>query len=164
MEETEKKLTLSGDNRLLVGGVIYFLALALIIWLGYAWRMIVVQRQNSKIQSIKAEVYAQVDEEELSQLEGRIGKLATLYGQPVVSKLLADIEKSIPKNTVLSSIEIEKDKLIIGGITTDYRSVPLFATALKQQSALLDNVEVREANHSAENGKVIVSFILESKL
>ncbi len=164
MEESEKRLILSGDNRLLVGGVIYFLALGLIIWLGYAWRMIAIQRQNSKIQSIQAEVYAQIDEEELSQLEGRIGRLATLYGQPVVSKLLADIEKSIPKNTVLSSVQIERGKLIISGTASDYRSVPLFATALKQQSALLDNVEVKEANRSAENGKVVISFILESKL
>lgn len=164
MEESEKEKILSGDNRLLVGGLIYLLAISLFIWLGYAWRMISIQRQNSKIKSIKAEVYSQISEDELSQLENRVGKLSTLYGQPVASKIFADIEKSVPKNVVLSSVQIERGRLVVSGTASDMRSVPLFATALSEQSSLLDSVEIKSASQTVEGDKVVISFVLESKL
>ncbi len=152
------------ENRILIWGVIYFLVLGLLIWLGYGWRMIQIQRQKSLIQSIKKEVYSQIDEESLNKLESRVGQLATLYGQPVATKLLKDIEKSIPKNVTLSSIQIEGRTLVLRGTTSDYRAIPLFATALSEQSKLVDAAEVKEAGRAVENEQVVISFVLEANL
>jgi Tfp pilus assembly protein PilN len=154
----------TSSRKILVGGIIYFLAIAVIIWILYALRLGQIKLTESKIKSLKQEVGSQLSEDELAQLEVQSANLNSLYGKPLATKILRGISSAIPRTVVITSINIAGDEVVISGESPSYGDVILFATVLNKESTTLKDVEVTRASTGPVSGGTGVNFSLKGNI
>jgi len=163
MEQEVKPINTSSSS-LLVSGLIYFLLIAVAMWLLYAVRLTQIKMAESKTQSIKEEIQGQISEDELAQLEIRATKIAALYGKPFATKLLREVAGAIPRNTTLTSLDLAGGQLTLQGSSASFDEVSLFATALNKQSTVLQNIEITQVVRNVDSSQGAVGFSLQADL
>lgn len=101
---------------------------------------------------------------EAEELESRRMKLESILGRPgILSILLDDVSRLVPKNVWLQSLSVEGPIVTISGSTTDLSAVALFTTTLGQSSALT-GVEMRSIQQGVAGERMVTQFQLTGRL
>lgn len=101
---------------------------------------------------------------EAEDFESRRARLQSILGRPgVLSILLDDVSRLVPRNVWLQSLSVEGPLVTIAGSTTDLSAVALFTTMLGQSQALT-GVEMRSIQQGDAGERMVTQFQLTGRL
>ncbi|MDQ7843060.1 MAG: PilN domain-containing protein [Armatimonadota bacterium] len=101
---------------------------------------------------------------ETEALEARRARVRALVGRPgLLSSLLEDLGRLIPRNAWLQSVVVEGTTVTIVGSATDLSAVGLFAATLPRSRVLAD-VQIRSVRQTQIGTRTVTQFQLAARL